>query len=169
MVSPSSPWAEPSAAPVRGGKRVCHECVKGAPHDVWPRRNRSKPHPMAIVLVRIAVLCAALAAALAAPHHAAAASGVKYGLTDDAWLSSGPGTLESRLATLDVLGVRIVRFTLNWNQVARAKPSAATDPADPAYDWDAPGQVIDGLRAHGIEVILQLVGTPAWANGGKPG
>jgi hypothetical protein len=118
--------------------------------------------------VQIAVVCAALAAALAVPHHAAASPGVKYGLTDDAWLTNGPGSLESRLATLDTLGVRIVRYTLNWNQIAPTKPAAATDAEDPAYRWDAAGPVIEGLRAHGIEVLLQLVGTPAWANGGKP-
>ena len=27
--------------------------------------------------------------------------------------------------------------------------------------------MLDGLKQHGIEVVLQLLGTPAWANGGK--
>jgi hypothetical protein len=106
--------------------------------------------------------------ALAAAPHASGAPGVKFGLTDDAWLVGGPGTLESRLTTLDTLGVRVVRFSLRWDQIARARPVTPTDPTDPAYDWSATDPVLDGLHQHGIEVVLQLVGTPSWANGGKP-
>jgi hypothetical protein len=116
---------------------------------------------------RIPLLVAAIVLTLAAAPHASAAPGVKFGLTDDAWLTSGSGTLEQRLAKLDVLGVRVVRFTLRWDQVARTRPTTPTDPADTAYDWSSADPVLDGLKAHGIEVVLQLVGTPAWANGGK--
>ena len=28
--------------------------------------------------------------------------------------------------------------------------------------------MLDGLHSHGITVVLQLVGAPAWANGGRP-
>ena len=111
-------------------------------------------------------LVAALLLGLAAAPRAAAATGVKYGLTDDAWLLDGPGTLESRLTQLDTLGVHVVRFTLRWNQIAPSQPAVATDPSDPAYDWTDADTVLDGLHAHGIEVVLQLVGTPSWANGG---
>jgi hypothetical protein len=113
------------------------------------------------------VVAAALAlGATAAP--ASAAPGVRYGLTDDAWLTSGQGTVEQRVATLQSLGVRVVRYTLHWDAVASAKPAAPADPADPAYDWSAPGEVLDALHAAGIDVVLQLDGTPSWANGGKP-
>src|SRR4051812_39732200 len=92
---------------------------------------------------------------LAAAPHASAASGITYGLTDDAWLLHGPGTLESRLARLDTLGVQVVRFTLRWDQIARTRPAAPTDPADTAYDWREQDMVLGGLRAHGIEVVIQ--------------
>jgi hypothetical protein len=105
--------------------------------------------------------------ALAAAPQAGAAPGVKFGLTDDAWLTNGSGTLDSRLARLDSLGVRVARFTLRWDQIAPAQPAAPTDPTDSAYDWSVADPVLDGLRQHGIEVVLQLVGTPSWANGGK--
>src|SRR5205085_2897252 len=94
--------------------------------------------------------------------------GVKFGLTDDAWLLNGQGTLEARLARLDTLGVRVVRFSLQWNQIAHTRPATPADPSDPAYDWSATDPVLDGLHQHGIDVVLQLVGTPSWANGGKP-
>src|SRR4051812_23213989 len=75
------------------------------------------------------------AAALAAPTPADAATGVRFGIEDDAWLLHGPGTLETRLAKLDALGVRLVRFNLRWDEIARTRPAQATDAADPAYDW----------------------------------
>ena len=114
------------------------------------------------------VLACAVAAGAAGARPAHAASGVQYGLTDDAWLVDGPGTLSARLAQLQTLGVQIVRFTLNWNQIATARPAAAASPNDPAYDWSSADTIIDGLRTHGIGVLLQLLGTPSWANGGHP-
>jgi hypothetical protein len=119
-------------------------------------------HSPVVALVALATLV--LIGAVATPR-ANAATGVKYGLTDDAWLLDGPGTLEQRLARLDLLGVRVVRFTVRWNEVAAKRPTVAKDPTDPAYDWAADDQVLDGLHAHGIDVVLQLVGTPSWANG----
>ena len=116
---------------------------------------------------RIPLLLAAIILTLAAAPHASAAPGVKFGLTDDAWLMNGSGTLDQRLAELDLLGVRVVRFTLRWDQIARTQPTTPADPADAAYDWSSADPVLDGLKAHGIEVVLQLVGTPSWANGGK--
>jgi hypothetical protein len=115
----------------------------------------------------LAILVALTCSALAAPR-AAAATGVQYGLTDDAWLLNGPGTLESRLASLNSLGVQVVRFGIRWDQVAHKQPAAPTDPSDPTYDWGKNDDVLNGLRAHGIAVVLQLVGTPGWANGGQP-
>lgn len=120
---------------------------------------------------RLAGGCAAVAvslcAAAAGPSPAAAAHNVQFGLTDDAWLLNGPGTLDSRVQRLAGLGVQVVRFTLNWNQIARTQPADATDPTDPAYNWTAADAVVDSLRAHGIGVVLQLLGTPSWANGGR--
>jgi hypothetical protein len=117
--------------------------------------------------LRVPLVLAAILLTLAAAPHASAAPGVKFGLTDDAWLLNGPGTLDQRLAKLDVLGVRVVRFTIRWDQVAHTQPTVPSDPTDAAYDWTTVDPVLDGLRQHGIEVVLQLVGTPSWANGGK--
>jgi hypothetical protein len=116
---------------------------------------------------RLPLLLAAIVLVLTAAPQASAASGVKFGLTDDAWLANGSGTLDQRLAKLDVLGVRVVRYTLRWDQIAHTRPTVPSDPSDTAYDWSAADPVLDGLKQHGIEVVLQLVGTPGWANGGK--
>ncbi|HEX3807970.1 MAG TPA: hypothetical protein VHV52_14455 [Gaiellaceae bacterium] len=120
--------------------------------------------------LQLAALAAALLTALiafAAPPRAQAAAGIKYGLSDDAWLLDGAGTPAARVATLQKLGVKIVRFTLHWNQIAPTAPATPTDPADPAYDWTQDSDVLDALHAARVDVVLQLVGTPSWANGGK--
>jgi hypothetical protein len=109
----------------------------------------------------------AVAAAVATPAGHAA-TGVRYGLTDDAWLASGPGSVDDRAATLKRLGVRIVRFTLRWDALAPTRPLTPADPDDPAYDWAPADTVLTALREQGIEVLLQLDGAPRWANGGKP-
>jgi hypothetical protein len=99
--------------------------------------------------------------------QAAASSSARFGIQDDAWLRWGPGTLDSRLNTLDSLGVKTVRFTLVWNEIAPQKPASGTDPNDEAYDWSAFDPVMDGLRTHHITPLITLWGSPKWANGGK--
>jgi beta-glucosidase/6-phospho-beta-glucosidase/beta-galactosidase len=117
--------------------------------------------------MRCLLVTAALAAtaALLLSGQDARAS-VQFGVQDDAWLRWGPGTLESRLNLLDTLGVRIVRFTLVWREVAPTEPAHPTDPNDPAYDWHAFDPVMHGLRAHRITALVTIWGSPGWANGG---
>ena len=124
--------------------------------------------PVPLFTAAAIALTVAAALALAAAPRAGAAPGVKFGLTDDAWILHGPGSLDSRLDRLDALGVRVVRFTLRWDQVARRRPATPTDPSDPAYNWTATDPVLEGLHERGIDVVLQLLGTPGWANGRKP-
>jgi hypothetical protein len=128
------------------------------------RRPPVRLRPIPVVL---AALAAALWLAGVATSRAAAAPGVQYGLTDDAWLLNGPGTLDARLDRLQAIGVRIVRFSLDWNEIAPTEPAVATDPTDTAYKWTDDDAVLDGLHSRGITVVAQLVGTPSWANGGR--
>ena len=70
---------------------------------------------------------------------------------------------------LEQLHVQVLRMTLNWGGrggVATRRPALATDPADPAYDWARYDQAIERANDAGIQVLLTIVGTPAWANGG---
>ncbi|NUT56429.1 MAG: cellulase family glycosylhydrolase, partial [Thermoleophilia bacterium] len=106
---------------------------------------------------RALVVIAALASLVAA-QPAGAAAGVRYGIQDDAWLLYGPGTLDSRLATLDGLGVDLVRFTIDWNRV---------EPRRGERDWGDADRVLAGLRGHGLRALVTLYGTPRWANGGR--
>jgi hypothetical protein len=115
-------------------------------------------------LLVIALL--ALAPALAAPGVADASGSIRYGVQDDAWLASGPGTVSERVERLQRLGVQIVRYTVRWDQVARTAPASPGSPADAAYDWRIPDSVLKSLHEAGIEAVVTLYGTPRWANGG---
>jgi hypothetical protein len=109
----------------------------------------------------------AVLVACAAPSPGQASGGIRYGIQDDAWLEYGPGTLDQRLRTFKRLGVPLVRFTVRWNEVAPRRPRNATSPRDRAYDWRRSDRILRGLRRHGLMPVLTLVGTPAWANGGR--
>ena len=114
-------------------------------------------------LLLIALL--ALAPVLAAPAVAGASTSIRYGVQDDAWLASGPGTVAERVDRLQRLGVEIVRYTVRWDQVARRVPASPGSPADAAYDWTIPDSVLKSLHGAGIEAVVTLYGTPRWANG----
>jgi hypothetical protein len=113
----------------------------------------------------VAALVAVSAAFFASPGHASNA--IKYGIQDDAWIEFGPGKLNQRLDTLKRLGVPLVRVTVHWNVVAPKRPTDPASPRDRAYDWRRSDRVLLALRRHGLTPIVTLVGTPAWANGGR--
>ncbi|HZE29795.1 MAG TPA: hypothetical protein VE055_06815, partial [Gaiellaceae bacterium] len=97
--------------------------------------------------MRLAILATVTAAAvtLLVPSVSQASPYIRYGVQDDAYLSAGPA-LPSRLDTLDRLGAQLVRFTVNWRQIAAHKPKRATNPNDPAYDWSNADAVLNGLH-----------------------
>ena len=118
--------------------------------------------------MRRAIGILAVSVALLAAGAAHASPNAKFGIQDDAWVLYGPGTLAQRLATLQGLGVGIVRFTLRWDQVAGTRPADPRNPDDPAYAWGRFDAVLQGLQSLGIPALVTLYGTPAWANSGRP-
>lgn len=85
------------------------------------------------------------------------ASGVQFGIQDDAWLEFGPGTISQRAAKLDRLGLDVVRVTVNWY---RAEPRMGE------LQWNRSDRLLEALRARGLRPVVTLWGTPGWANGG---
>jgi hypothetical protein len=104
--------------------------------------------------------------ALLVPAAATASPSARFGIQDDAYLAPGP-SLEPSLQTLDQLGVGLVRYLVNWRAIAPREPRQPASPGDRAYDWTTTDAVLGALHAHGIEVLVTLYRTPAWANGGK--
>jgi hypothetical protein len=110
---------------------------------------------------------ATVAAALLVTGTASASPSVRFGIQDDAYLAPGP-SLEPNLLALDQLGVGLVRYMVNWRQVAPTEPRHPTNPGDKAYDWAGADATLGALHAHGITVLATLVRTPGWANGELP-
>src|SRR4051794_21230115 len=61
----------------------------------------------------------------------------------------------------------IVRTTVYWSRIAESRPGNAANPFDPAYRFDDLDEFVRNAGLHGMEVMLTIWGTPAWANGGK--
>jgi hypothetical protein len=110
-------------------------------------------------------LCVGAAAFAVTP--ARASSRIQYGIQDDGWLLYGGGTIDYKVEVLQRLGVDVVRYTIRWDRVARRQPADARDHTSPAYDWRAEDPILRGLRSGGIDVVVTLLGTPDWANGGR--
>jgi hypothetical protein len=121
------------------------------------------------VFRRTLVLAAALAAAagLGVPH-ANASRFLQVGIYDDPQVLGNP---DRTFPVLKQLRVQVVRVTMRWGGiggVARRRPEKPTDPADPAYNWAAYDRVVTLAAESRIKVLFSIVGTPGWANGGRP-
>jgi hypothetical protein len=104
----------------------------------------------------LAVFAALLLAAPASAHHGTPKKAI--------W---GPATPDA-FRIYHGLGVGIYETSLNWRAIAPTRPARPADPTDPAYAW--PAEVDQAIREgnrFGIRVLLMIVGTPAWANGGR--
>jgi len=105
-----------------------------------------------------------VAAGLAVPA-ANAQRHMLVGLQDDAMVLRGNPVFT--FGMLRQLRVQIVRINLNWPDVAKRRPAHAQDPADPAYDWDLYDRAIRYAAQNNMQVLLTILFTPSWANGGK--
>jgi hypothetical protein len=110
------------------------------------------------------VAIALVAAGLAVPA-AQAKRHMLVGLQDDAMTLRGNPTVTFR--TLKQLRAQIIRVNLNWTDVAKRRPAHPQDPADDAYDWTVYDRAVRYAAQNGIQVMMTILFTPSWANGGK--
>src|SRR2546423_1385319 len=104
---------------------------------------------------------------LITPSSASASNAMLLGLFDDAVTLDGRS---NSFPLLQSLHLQVARMTLSWGGpggVANKRPAHPADPSDPAYDWARYDQAVERANDVGIQVLLTIVGTPAWANGGK--
>jgi len=128
---------------------------------------------------RIALIATALLAAAGLAVSAATAASKKptvkhsshllVGINDEA--DTLYGNPLSAFATLKSLNTQVLRVNLYWGgnkwAVANKKPSGATDPGDPAYNWALYDRLVKYAHDNNIQVVFSILWTPGWANGGK--
>jgi hypothetical protein len=99
---------------------------------------------------------------------AAGAGGARAADLEAMW---GPNIHDgvSDFPTYHDLGVRIYEEKLGWALVATSRPKHPTNFHDPAYVWptEVTRAVAEAKRYH-MQVALQIIDAPPWANGGKP-
>jgi hypothetical protein len=95
-----------------------------------------------------------------------AATRMLMGLQDDPsfrWAPDAPAMLDSASAT----GISVVRTVANWRDIAPTRPAVPADSFDPAYQLGNLDDMVRRAQQRGLEVLITIWGTPAWANGGK--
>jgi hypothetical protein len=118
--------------------------------------------------LRSIVVLSIVACTLVMSGSASASTSMLLGLFDDA-VTLDPSV--NSFPLLESLHVQVVRVMLTWGGpggVANKRPAHPADPSDPAYDWARYDQVVERANDAGIQLLFTIVGTPAWANGGKP-
>jgi hypothetical protein len=83
----------------------------------------------------------------------------------------GPGQRDgvSQFPIYRELGVKVYEDVLHWNVIAPHRPRHQRNPRDRAYTW--PTEVTRSIaeaKRYGMQVALEVIGSPAWANGGLP-
>lgn len=117
------------------------------------------------------VLALVIALAALAAQGALASRFLMKGIYDEPEVLYG--NPEWTFPVLSQLRTDVLRVNLYWgnNQVAVAKtePTDPTDPGDAAYDWAVYDRAVLYAAQYRIKVLLSIVGTPRWANGGQSG
>jgi hypothetical protein len=108
---------------------------------------------------------AALLAAFLLPTAAAAAPRMLVGFQDDPSFRWEPGR-GSMLTQARDANATIVRTTVYWSRIAPTRPRNATNPFDSAYRFDDLDEFVREAQLRGMDVLLSVWGTPAWANRG---
>jgi hypothetical protein len=111
-------------------------------------------------LVRFLLL--ACLAAVAAPSAAFGAARMFVGFYDDAAFRWRPDHKQNLDRARDAHAT-IINAAVNWAKVAPRRPSNASNPFDPAYQFTDLDDLIRGAQERGIEPMLQIWGTPKWA------
>jgi hypothetical protein len=109
----------------------------------------------------------ALVALLAAPAAAVhAAPKMPIGFFDDPSFRWSPTRAEN-LRQASAAGASIIHTTASWPQLAPTKPADPANGNDPAYHLSDLDELVFQSGLYGLRVMIDLNGTPKWANGGK--
>jgi len=118
------------------------------------------PRPARFALLALIALLAAPAATV----HAA--QKMPIGFFDDPSFRWSPTRAENlRQASVD--GASVIHTTASWAGLAPTKPANAANGDDPAYKLNDLDELVFQSGLYGLRVMIDINGTPKWANGGK--
>jgi hypothetical protein len=118
------------------------------------------PKPARFALLALIALLAAPAATV----HAALK--MPIGFFDDPTFRWSPNRAEN-LREASNAGGSIIHTTASWAGLAPTKPANAANGDDPAYKLNDLDELVYQSGFYGQRVMIDINGTPKWANGGK--
>ena len=95
-----------------------------------------------------------------------AAPRMPIGFFDDPSFRWSPTRAEN-LRSAAVTGASVIHTAATWATLAPTKPANAANGDDPAYKLDDLDELVFQAGLYGLRVMVNISGTPKWANGGK--
>jgi len=109
----------------------------------------------------------AMVALLALPLAGARASTrMPIGFFDDPSFRWSPSR-DANLAAAASTGASVIHTTASWPTIAPKRPADPLDGNDPAYHLADLDELVANAGLHGMRVMIDITGTPKWANGGQ--
>ncbi|HST13275.1 MAG TPA: DUF5722 domain-containing protein [Gaiellaceae bacterium] len=71
------------------------------------------------------------------------------------------------LQRASAVGASIIHTTSNWAALAPTRPADASSGDDPAYKLSDLDELVQRASSFGMRVMINITGTPKWANGNK--
>jgi hypothetical protein len=112
----------------------------------------------------VLIALVALLAVPAATVHAA--TRMPVGFFDDPSFRWSPDRAQN-LAAAAAAGATVIHTTANWALIAPTKPGYAPDADDKAYHLNDLDELVRESARYGLRVMIDITGTPKWANGGQ--
>ena len=98
--------------------------------------------------------------------QASAGTRMPIGFFDDPTFRWSPDRAQN-LQAAGAEGASIIHTTANWATIAPKRPASPADFTDPAYRLDDLDELVAQASANGMRVMIDITGTPRWANGNK--
>ena len=88
------------------------------------------------------------------------------GFFDDPSFRWSPTRAEN-LRQATVAGASVIHTTASWPGIAPTKPGNPANGDDPKYRLGDLDELVFQAGQYGLRVMINITGTPKWANGGK--
>ena len=112
------------------------------------------------------LLVAVVAALIAAPvGTAAAANRMPIGFFDDVSFRYAAAARDANLQSAAATGASIIHTNVSWPAIAPTRPAAPLNGDDPAYALGNLDDLVYQSGLYGMRVMINITGTPKWANG----